>query len=62
MKKETGELLAPVHQDSLVMEPQCSGIQQKLIKFQSSPIVRGIQFNEKTCFKVTRGEWDWKLA
>ena len=62
-RSETGESLAPEHADQLVMgtsvqwyavgEPQAS-------TFPECPWA--VQFDEDTCHRLTRGDWDWETG
>jgi len=62
-RSETGEPLAPEHSDHLVMgtsvqwyaveEPQATA-------FPECPWA--VQFDEDTCHRLTRGDWDWETG
>jgi len=63
VRSETGESLAPEHPDSLVMGTSVQWYadeQDKISKFPDCPWA--VQFNEKTCFKVSRADWDWEAG
>jgi hypothetical protein len=62
-KIETGEPGAPDLKDNLVMGTSVqwyAAEEDKVSKFPDCPWA--VQFNEKTCHKVTRGDWDWEAG
>ena len=62
-RKETGEKLAPEKSDSLVMgtSVQWYAVEEKEVStFPECPWA--VHFDEKTCTKTTRGEWDWETG
>ena len=60
---ETGESLAPERADQLVMgtSVQWSSVQEEQ-PCSFPPCPWAVQFNEKTCQRVTRGDWDWETG
>ena len=62
-REETGERLAPAKPDELVMGTSVqwnSKAEKKVMDFPLCPWA--IQFDEKTCIKTTRGDWDWETG
>jgi len=62
-KNETGEASAQENKDSLVMgtSVQWYAVEEDSVStFPSCPWA--VQFNEKNCYKVTRGDWDWETG
>jgi len=62
-KNETGESGAPEKKDNLVMGTSVqwySVEENKVSHFPDCPWA--VQFTENTCFKVTRGDWDWETG
>ncbi|MCE5346911.1 MAG: FAD-dependent oxidoreductase [Bacteroidales bacterium] len=62
-RNETGEESAPESTDNLVMgtSVQWYAVEEdKASEFPECPWA--VQFNEKTCHKVTRGDWDWEAG
>ncbi len=62
-KSETGESGAPEKSDSLVMGTSVQWYAEETAEPSSFPECPwAVQFNEETCFKVTRGDWDWEAG
>ncbi len=62
-RKETGETLAPAKVDNLTMGTSVMWYSVKRkgeFEFPETPWA--VQFNEKTCQKVIRGDWNWELG
>ena len=62
-KAETGENRAPEKADSLVMGTSVQWYAEPLAEespFKECPWA--VQFDEKTCFAMDRGEWDWEAG
>ncbi len=62
-QNETGESGTPEFKDNLVMGTSVqwySVEEDKVSKFPDCSWA--VQFNEKTCHKVTRGDWDWETG
>jgi len=62
-RKETGETLAPKHPDNLTMGTSVMWYSVKRkgeFPFPETPWA--VRFDEKTCQKVTRGDWNWELG
>ena len=60
---ETGESGAPEKSDSLVMGTSVQWYTEETAEPSSFPDCPwAVQFNEETCFKVTRGDWDWEAG
>ena len=60
---ETGESSAPVKSDSLVMGTSVQWYAEETDEATSFPDCPwAVLFDEKTCFKVTRGDWDWEAG
>lgn len=62
-RNETGELSAPEDKDNLVMGTSVQWYaeeENEVSEFPDCPWA--VQFNEKTCHKVTRGDWDWEAG
>ncbi len=62
-RHETGESLAPESTDSLVMGTSVQWYAEESTESTDFPNCPwAVQFNENTCFKVTRGDWDWETG
>ena len=62
-KAETGERSAPEKGDKLVMGTSVQWYSGELSEPSSFPLTPwAIQFTEKTCQKITRGDWDWETG
>lgn len=62
-KSETGESGAPEKSDSLVMGTSVQWYAEETDEASSFPDCPwAVGFDEKTCFKVTRGDWDWEAG
>ena len=62
-RSETGELLAPETADRLVMGTSVqwySVVEESPSLFPDCPWA--VQFDERSCQKVTRGDWDWETG
>jgi len=60
---ETGESGAPEKSDSLVMGTSVQWYAEEKNEISSFPQCSwAVQFDENTCFKVTRGDWDWEAG
>jgi hypothetical protein len=62
-QNETGEAEAPVNKDNLVMGTSVQWFaseDDKVSEFPECPWA--VQFEEKTCHKVTRGDWNWETG
>ena len=60
---ETGESGAPEKSDSLVMGTSVQWYAEETAEPSPFPECPwAVQFNEETCFKVTRGDWDWEAG
>lgn len=62
-KSETGEPSAPEHKDKLTMGISVQWYATEgpeVSDFPSCPWA--VQFNENTCYKMTRGDWDWEAG
>lgn len=62
-RSETGESGAPEKSDSLVMGTSVQWYAEETDQPSSFPECEwAVQFDENTCFKVTRGDWDWEAG
>ena len=62
-KNETGEADAPENKDNLVMGTSVQWYAIEEDSISSFPVCPwAVQFNEKNCYKVTRGDWDWETG
>ncbi len=62
-RSETGESGAPEKSDSLVMGTSVQWYAKETEEPSSFPDCPwAVPFDEKTCFKVTRGDWDWEAG
>jgi len=62
-KNETGESSAPENKDNLVMGTSVQWYAVEEDSASSFPACPwAVQFNEKNCYKVTRGDWDWETG
>ena len=62
-KSETGESGAPEKSDSLVMGTSVQWYAEETAEPSPFPECPwAVRFNEETCFKVTRGDWDWEAG
>ncbi len=62
-KSETGESGAPEKSDSLVMGTSVQWYANETEGSSSFPDCPwAVNFDEKTCFKVSRGDWDWEAG
>jgi hypothetical protein len=60
---ETGEPSAPEKEDDLVMGTSVQWYAEKMDNLSSFPECPwAVQFNEKTCQHLTRGDWDWETG
>ena len=62
-RDETGEPSAPLKRDNLVMGTSIqwyAETQEEISGFPECPWA--VQFNDTTCHKVTRGDWDWETG
>lgn len=62
-KAETGEIRAPEKADNLVMgtSVQWNSVEEDTVSyFPKCPWA--IQFDEKTCHKLTKGDWNWETG
>ncbi len=62
-RDETGEIWAPEKNDSLVMGTSIQWVAQETTAPSSFPECPwAVHFDEKTSYKVTRGDWDWETG
>lgn len=62
-RSETGESEAPEKSDSLIMGTSVQWYAEEINKESPFPECKwAVQFDENTCFKVTRGDWDWEAG
>jgi hypothetical protein len=62
-KNETGETGAPETDDNLVMGTSVQWYAEEESRVSGFPdCTWAVQFDEKTCHKVTRGDWDWETG
>jgi len=62
-RSETGESGAPEKSDSLVMGTSVQWYAEEKDEVVPFPDCSwAVQFDENTCFKVTRGDWDWEAG
>jgi len=62
-KNETGESGAPDQSDNLVMGTSVQWYAEESSEASAFPECKwAVQFDEKTCYKVTRGDWDWEAG
>jgi hypothetical protein len=60
---ETGESGAPEKNDSLVMGTSVQWFAEEgKMNCEFPECNWAVMFNEKTCYKVTRGDWDWEAG
>lgn len=62
-RDETGEPSAPLIRDNLVMGTSIqwyAETKEEVSEFPECPWA--VQFNDTTCHKVTRGDWDWETG
>ena len=62
-RDETGEPSAPMERDNLVMGTSIqwyAETQEEVSEFPECPWA--VKFNDTTCQKVTRGDWDWETG
>lgn len=62
-QNETGESEAPENKDNMVMGTSVQWYSVEEDTVSSFPGCQwAVQFNEKNCYKVTRGDWDWETG
>jgi hypothetical protein len=62
-RNETGESGAPEQNDNLVMGTSVQWYAEDAGEASAFPECEwAVQFDEKTCYKVTRGDWDWEAG
>jgi len=62
-RNETGESGAPEQSDNLVMGTSVQWYAEEVNEVSPFPECSwAVQFDEKTCYKVTRGDWDWEAG
>lgn len=62
-RKQTGESLAPEKPDKMVMGTSVQWFaveEDEPVAFPETPW--GVQFNEQTCHRAMRGDWDWETG
>jgi len=62
-RNETGESGAPEQNDNLVMGTSVQWYAEDAGEASAFPECKwAVQFDENTCYKVTRGDWDWEAG
>ena len=62
-QNETGEELAPANGDKMTMGSSVMWYSRERAELSTFPLIPwAVQFNDKACQKVTRGDWDWETG